>query len=262
MNREFFRLLIVIAALGLGVLCFFGCQPPAPTASWTQADTHAGDIGQKVDAAAAKVSGTAGEIITAARDGHSATPEPVRPALDPFWIKIIANGQSMLAQGDALKAVRQDVDALRSEVQSGQRQLKDALSALEGEKAGRAQDNKQWEKKLAAANSQWEGMFRAIAWLAIIAIGISVTVGVLMHDFRVSIAGGAGGIAVVVACMIVGQIQRWLPWVTGGILAAVALWVLVESFLRGSLRAAIRTTPLQDIRDAMTGASSSPAAGG
>jgi len=270
MNREFIKLVIMLGAMAIGALALLGCYSGKVHyyGDWPKADAHVADIGQKVTDAAMKVSGSAGEIVTAARDGRNATPEPVRPTLDPFWIKIVANGQLMLAQGDALKAIHQDIDTLRGEVQAGQKQLKEAMTALESEKSGRAQDNKEWEKKLAAANSQWERMFRTIAWLAIVAIGISVTVGVLMHDFRVSIAGGAGGMAVVVACMIVGQIQHWLPWVAGGLLVAVALWVLIETILRGSLQAAIRTTPLQDIRDAISGVApaaapaTAPATGG
>lgn len=251
MNREFLKLLVTLAAMSLVTLCFLGCQVPKIDAPWAHADTHAEDIGQKVSEAATKVTGSATEIVTAARDGHNATPEAVRPTLDPFWARIIASGQMMLAQGDVLLGIRKDIDGLRAEVQAGQRELASTKSALDAEKSGRAKDNHDWEKKLAAANSQWERMFRTISWLAIVAIGISVTVGVLMHDFRISVAGGAGGFAVVVACMIVGQIQHWLPWVAGGLLAVVALWILIETVLRGSFKEAIKTTPAQDIADAL-----------
>lgn len=260
MNRDFVKLALLLTALLMAALCLWGCQPVKIDAPWAHADTHAEDIGQKVSEAATKVSGSATEIVTAAREGHNATPEAVRPTLDPFWARIIAGGQLMLAQGDALRAVRQDIDALRTEVQAGQKELASTKSALEAEKAGRAKDNQGWEKKLAAANSQWERMFRTISWLAIVAIGISVTVGVLMHDFRISVAGGAGGLAVVVACMIVGQIQHWLPWVAGGLLGVVALWVLIETLLRGSLKEAIRTNPVQDLTDAIGGGKTPPAA--
>lgn len=253
MNREFLKLLVMLAAMALGTLCLLGCQLPKIDAPWTHADSHAEDIGQKVTDAAQKVSGTAAEIVTAARDGRNATPEPVRPTLDPYWVRIVANGQLMLAEGDALKSIRGQIDQLRTEVQDGQRQLKDALAAVDAEKAGRAKDNQDWQAKLDKANSQWERMFRTISWLAIVAIGISVTVGVLMHDFRISVAGGAGGFAVVLACMIVGQIQHWLPWVAGGLLAVVALWILIETILRGSFKEAIKTTPAQDIADAIGG---------
>lgn len=254
MNRDFLKMLLMLSAMALGTLCLFGCQAPKFDAPWAHADSHAEDIGQKVTDAATKVSGSATEIVTAAREGHNATPEAVRPTLDPYWVKILANGQIMLGQGDALKSIRQDIDALRTEVQAGQHELASTKSALDAEKSGRAKDNQDWEKKLTAANSQWERMFRTISWLAIVAIGISVTVGVLMHDFRISVAGGAGGFAVVIACMIVGQIQHWLPWVAGGLLAVVALWILIETILRGSLSAAIRTNPVQDITDAFAGA--------
>ena len=254
MNRDFVKLALLLGALLLAVLVLWGCQAAKFDAPWAHADAHAEDIGQKVTDAAMKVSGSAAEIVTAARDGRNLTPEPVRPTLDPYWIKIVANGQLMIAQGDILKSIRQDIDTLRTEVQSGQKQLKEAMAALDTEKAGRAKDNQDWQAKLDKANSQWERMFRTISWLAIVAIGISVTVGVLMHDFRISVAGGAGGFAVVIACMIVGQIQHWLPWVAGGLLAVVALWILIETILRGSLKEAIRTNPVQDITDALSGA--------
>ena len=251
MTRKINFLLFLIAALLIAFI-LFGCQLPKIDAPWMHADSDAQDIGEKVSEAATKVTGTAGEIATAANEGRNATPPNVRPTLDPFWIRIIASAQIMLAQGDALVGVRKDIDTLRTEVQSGQKQLKDAMGALETEKSGRQKDNKDWEQKLAAANGQWERMFRTISWLAIVAIGISVTVGVLMHDFRVSIAGGAGGFAVVFACMIVGQIQHWLPWIAGGLLAIVVIWILIESWLRGSFKQAIRTTPVQDIADAIS----------
>lgn len=257
MNRDLAKLTLLLGAMLLGALAIFGCQFGNNTdtdASWTQADSHAEDIGQKVTNAATQVSGSAGEIVTAARDGHAATPEAIRPTLDPFWIRIVANGQLLLAQGDALKSIRSDIDSLRLEVKAGQKEVADTKTALNTEKAGRAKDNQEWEKKLAAANSQWERMFRTISWLAIVAIGISVTVGVLMHDFRISVAGGAGGMAVVVACMIVGQIQHWLPWVAGGLVAVVALWILIETLIRGSFKEAIRTSPIQDLTDALSGA--------
>ena len=251
MNRDFIKLLILLGAMLAIVFLMYGCEKPVITAPWAQADTHAGDIGQKVADTATKVTWSAGEIVVTAQEGQKATPEPVRPTLDPYWFRIIAGGQMLLAQGDALVSIRKDIDTLRAEVQSGQKQLKEAIAALEAEKSGRTQDNQAWEKKLTAANSQWERMFRTISWLAIAAIGISVTVGVLMHDFRISIAGGAGGFAVVIACMIVGEIQHWLPWVAGGLLAVVALWVLIETLLRGSFREAIRTSPAQDVADAL-----------
>lgn len=258
MNRDFLKLLLMLSAMALGTLWLFGCQAPKLDAPWTHADTHAEDIGQKVSEAATKVSGSATEIVTAAREGHNATPEAVRPTLDPFWARIIASGQMMLAQGDALLGIRKDIDGLRAEVQAGQRELANTKSALDTEKSGRARDNQDWQAKLDKANSQWERMFRTISWLAIVAIGISVTVGVLMHDFRISVAGGAGGFAVVIACMIVGQIQHWLPWVAGGLLAVVALWILIETLLRGSLKEAIRTNPVQDITDALSGTGAKP----
>ncbi len=254
MNRRLLKKILILSAIVLGMLCLLGCHGTPLDTSWMQADSHAADIGDRVTAAATQVSGSATEIVTDANAGHTQTPESLRPTLDPFWSRIVANGQILLAQGDALGAVRKDIDTLRGEVQAGQRALADTKSALDAEKAGRAKDNQDWQAKLDKANSQWERMFRTISWLAIVAIGISVTVGVLMHDFRISIAGGAGGLAVVVACMIVGQIQHWLPWVAGGLIAVVVLWILIETILRGSLKAAIRSNPIQDITDALTGA--------
>lgn len=243
-GRFLIKVLILGAFVTLG-----GCQSPRFDAPWAQADTHAESIGEKVNAAATQVSGTAAEIVTTAREGRNATPEAVRPRLDPFWSRIIASGHMLYLQSDALIAVRKDIDALRAEVQAGQRELKNTLIALEEEKAGRAKDNQVWEQKLAKANSKWETGFRTISWLAIVSIGISVALGFMLHDFRISIAGGAGGLAVVVVCMIVGQIQAWLPWVAGGLVAVAIAWVLVEAAIRRSFWQAIRTSPVQDVED-------------
>ena len=71
MNREFVKLVVMLGAMALGTLCLFGCQTPKFDAPWAHADSHAEDIGQKVTDAATKVSGSATEIVTAARDGRS-----------------------------------------------------------------------------------------------------------------------------------------------------------------------------------------------
>jgi hypothetical protein len=166
----------------------------------------------------------------------------------------------LLTQGNALADVRRDIDMLKAEVQAGKKEMQQTAAALDAEKQGRSDDNTAWEKKLAAAHSKWESMFRTISWLAIVAIGIAVAVGVLMHDFRISIAGGAGGLAVVIACMIVGQIQVWLPWVAGGLILVIGLWVLVESLIRKSFWQAIKTNPLEDVQELLKGnTTSSPA---
>lgn len=243
-GRFLIKMLILSAFVALG-----GCQAPRFDAPWAQADTHAESIGEKVNAAATQVSGTAAEIVTTAREGRNATPEAIRPKLDPFWSRIVASGHMLYLQSDALIAVRKDIDALRAEVQAGQRELKSTLAALEDEKTGRAKDNKAWEEKLAKANGKWEAGFRTISWLAIVSIGISVALGFMLHDFRISIAGGAGGMAVVIACMVVGQIQAWLPWVAGGLVVLAIAWVLIEAAIRRSFWQAIRTSPVQDFED-------------
>ncbi len=253
MNRDVAKLTLLLCAILAVIGAFYGCASQAiPASSWSSADSHADDIGQKVSSAATQVSGSATEIASAARAGHDATPENVRPALDPFWSRIIANAQVLLAQGSALTDVRKDIDTLKSEVQAGKKEMQQTAAALEAEKKGRAEDNTAWEKKLSAANSKWESMFCTISWLAIVAIGIAVAVGVLMHDFRISVAGGAGGLAVVIACMIVGQIQHWLPWVAGGLILAVGLWVLIETLIRGSFWQAIKTNPIEDVQELIT----------
>lgn len=243
-GRFIIKLLILGSMLGM-----VGCRQTPLDNSLFRADARADDIGQKINAAATQVSGTAVEIVTTARDGRSATPPEIRPTLDPFWSRIIVSGQMLYMQSDALMAVRKDIDVLRTEVQEGQRQLAGALAAVESEKAGRAKDNKAWEEKLTKANGKWEAGFRTISWLAIVSIGISVALGFMLHDFRISIAGGAGGMAVVVSCMIVGQIQAWLPWVAGGLVVTAIAWVLVEAAIRRSFWEAIRTSPAQDFED-------------
>ncbi len=254
MNRDVLKLTLFLSLLIVLIGAFYGCASQnIPESSWSDVDTHADDIGQKVSSAATQVSGSAAEIATAARAGHDATPENVRPVLDPFWSRIIANSQVLLAQGNALADVRKDIDTLKAEVQAGKKEMQQTAAALEAEKKGRADDNTAWEKKLSAANSKWESMFRTISWLAIVAIGIAVAIGVLMHDFRISIAGGAGGLAVVIACMIVGQIQHWLPWVAGGLILVVGLWVLIESLVRGSFWQAIKTNPIEDVQELLKG---------
>jgi hypothetical protein len=259
MMRTFVQLVVVMVALLAVTLVPYGCSATDQDTPWTQADGHADTIAGKLDSAATQVTGSGQDIIATATAGQAATPTEVRPRLDPFWMRLIASGHVLLSQGDALAAVRQDVDSLRAEVKAGQEQLKQALAAVEAEKKGRAADNAAWEAKLAKANSRWEAMFRTISWLAIAAIGVSVTVGVRLKDFRVSVAGGAGGLAVVIACMIVGQIQHWLPWAAGGLAAAVGLWVLIESIVRGSFWEAIKTTPAEDLRELMAPAKATPA---
>lgn len=252
MNRDVVKLALLLGVMLALIGAFYGCASQAlPASSWSGADSRAHDIGQKVSSAAAQVSGSAAEIASAARAGHDATPENVRPTLDPFWSRILANAQVLVTQGSALADIRKDIDTLKAEVQAGKKEMQQTAAALEAEKKGRTEDNTAWEKKLTAANSKWESMFRTISWLAIVAIGIAVAVGVLMHDFRISIAGGAGGLAVVIACMIVGHIQHWLPWVAGGLILVVGLWVLIESLIRKSFWQAIKTNPMQDVQDLM-----------
>ncbi|MEI8197015.1 MAG: hypothetical protein WCI73_14040 [Phycisphaerae bacterium] len=237
----------------LVVLSLIGCQLTAdPTvAALGQAEDHAAGISGKVGAAATQATSAGQAVVQTAQEGSAKTPPADKALLDPYWLRLLGLGQGIIAQGDVLQGIRADIDALKGEVKQGKLDLAAALDAVAREKSARAEDAKTFEKKLAEANSAWARMFRTVAWLAIAAIGIAVTVGVLLKDYRISIAGGAGGGATLLACMIAGQLEHWLPWVAGGLVAVVVLWVGIETLLRGSLAAALKTTPLQDIEDAL-----------
>lgn len=252
----YFALMLCIVAL-TGVL-MLGCQPAAPdgVAALTQAEDHTSALSGQVGAAATQATSAGQAVVATAQQGASVTPPADKTVLDPYWMRLIGLGQGIVAQGDNLQSIRVQIDQLRSEVAAGKQQLTTALAALDAEKQARAADNQAWEKKLAAANSAWETMFRRVAWIAIAAIGLAVAAGFLLHDFQISIAGGAGGLAVVLACMVLGQVQHWLPWIVGGLVVVVVAWVLIEWYLRGSLAAAIKTNPLQDMEDLLKGAAS------
>ena len=244
---------LALMLFNLGVLTLIGCQLTAdPTvAALGQAEDHAAGISGKVGAAATQATSAGQAVVQTAQEGSAKTPPAAKEVLDPYWLRLVGLGQGVMAQGDVLQGIRADVDALKGEVKQGKLDLAAALDAVAREKSARAEDAKTFEKKLADANSAWARMFRTVSWLAIAAIGIAVTVGVLLKDYRISIAGGAGGGATLLACMIAGQLEHWLPWLVGGLVAVVVLWVGIETLLRGSFSAALKTTPLQDIEDAL-----------
>lgn len=252
------NLALFVCILAFAALLLWGCQPadPSNVATLSQAEDHSASISGQVGAAATQATSAGQAVVVTAQQGASATPSADKPVLDPYWMRLVGLGQGIVAQGDNLQSIRVQIDQLRTEVAAGKQQLTAALAALDAEKQARAADNQAWEKKLTAANSSWETMFRRVAWIAIAAIGIAVAAGFLLHDFTISIAGGAGGLAVVLSCMILGQVQHWLPWIVAGLIAVVVVWVLIEWYRKGSFSAAIKTNPLSDMEDLLKGAAS------
>ena len=244
------HLLWLVIPLVAFVLMIPGChEKPFEVMNLSKAEANAGDIGDRVGVASKAVSGTATEIRDTATQGQQATPVPVRPTLDPYWSRIITNAGVLLQQGTSLDQVQKDIEKLRADIQKGQQDLAEAVSAVKTEKEARAKDKEEADKKLAAARSETQKNLQRISFLAAAAIGISVAFGVIMHDLRWSIAGGAGGFATILACMVLGQIDQWLPYILGGVAGVVVLWVGIESLIRGSFWAAIKSSPLQDLKD-------------
>ncbi len=113
-----------------------------------------------------------------------------------------------------------------------------------------AVDRADMQKKLDTATSKGTAAIRWLQIIGVFGVGGFVVFGLLMKDFRIAVAGAVGSLVVIITAQFVLRLSDIPPvlwWSIVGIGGACVVWVAVEALIRGSVKNALKTNPLEDL---------------
>lgn len=249
-NNFAFSVLLPLLCL-LVAVAIFGCDGlkrparPAPQPS------------PEIVKAGGSVKAASGEIRKSAEAGQAATPPDVLPILSRYWTAI-------LTQCGVLEVAAGQLDTLGGQVKQVEGRLKTEEARSAKFERTIAENDERHAKELAKANSATKKMFDRLAWLAAIAIGVSVAAGVITKRASVAVAGVAGGSALLAVSLVTKEILVMLPILAGWLLGICAVWIVGEWAIRWkksgnaweALKKTLTTDPITDIRELAGGATS------
>ena len=97
----------------------------------------------------------------------------------------------------------------------------------------KAQDAEAQAKSDQAAHL--EHLLFGVAITSLLGLGASVTIGLLLHDIRISIAGGAGCLAMAIGCFLLGEVIHYRFWILAGLATIAAVLAIYEFLLHRQL---------------------------
>ena len=234
-----------------------GCAPlPRPAVDITG---HAEKVEARATAAATTITETGKAITADATAGKAATPAESLALLTGFWDRLIASGQRVTVQGGEVAQISAQVSALKGEIQAEKQRNEATEKALADEREARAKENSDKAKR-------WERLFAAVVWITLGLVGVGVAFAAWFKEFSIVSAIATGGVAVIGTCLMMGEfaefLHKYFAWIVGGFVGVCVLWILVEGAWRAKknkttftagIVAAIKTSPVQDVADAVTG---------
>ena len=207
------------------------------------------EIAAQVQAAATADNAAAATIHTSAAEGKAKTPAPVQPVLGPYWDAILTGADRVQTAAQSLSGLRQRVDELGAQVGGKEAEstgLRAALASANATIQSEHEARQKAQDALQAAKSdqalRLERMLFGVAVVALLGLGASVSIGFLLHDFRFSIAGGAGCLAMALGCFLLGEVIHYRFWILSGLGVVTAGLALYEFLLhRDDILASFKT---------------------
>jgi hypothetical protein len=109
-------------------------------------------------------------------------------------------------------------------------------------------------KQFASALAESTKSLRTVQALCLIVVGVSVAIGLLLHQTRLSVVGVVSALATAATAQALITFDSasfggkfWM--FVFGIAGVCGLWFVLDVIFRGSFKAAVKTSPRDDIRD-------------
>jgi len=209
------------------------------------------DITTHMQAAAAADGDAATVIRTNATAGKLRTPPDLLPVLAQFWDAILAAAERLNGSAQNLAGLQQRLDELARQSAGKDAETAGLRTALAAANAAIAQERSarlQAEESAAKARSdqaaRLEKLLFGVAITSLLGLGAAVTIGLLLHDIRISIAGGAGCLAMAIGCFLLGEVIHYRFWILCTLGVAAATMAIYEFLChRQQLAAALQVPP-------------------
>jgi hypothetical protein len=209
------------------------------------------DVAAHVQAAAISDSQAATAIRSNATEGKTRTPPDDAPILDQFWDAILSGADQVHATAQDLTALHQRMDDLAAKVAAKDAQtaalqtaLNSANAAIQDEHAARLKAQQAEAQAKSDQAVRLEKLLFGVAITSLLGLGVSVTLGLLMHDIRIGVAGSAGCLAIAIGCFLLGEVIHYRFWILSA-LGIITLALATYEFLvhRQSILAALKNIP-------------------
>lgn len=225
----------------------------------TQAASDGKAIKGDVHAASTQVGSSAQQIVNDGNDGKSRT-APTGPKPDGYLFtlfdRIVSNGSILLNQSGKLADIEARVQSLTDKVQAGatafDQYKADTQKVMDGKDTTIAAQN----KKIESLESVFMGWIHGLMLAVTLIFAANIGVCFMVKDFKIAVCVAIGCIVALVSLIVMGRVYDitfahvdQIIWGLGITLGVCVLWFIVDVACRGSIAAAMKTSPVQDIED-------------
>jgi hypothetical protein len=182
------------------------------------------DVDTRLQAAAESDGQAAQSIRSNATAGKTRTPPDLAPVLGQFWDAILSgadqvggNAQDLTALHEQMTDLAAKVAAKDAQAAALQSQLNSANAAIENEHNARIKAEHAAAQAKSDQAARLEKLLFGLAITSLLGLGASVTVGLLLHNIRIGVAGSAGCVAVAIGCFLLGEIIQYRFWILTGL---------------------------------------------
>jgi len=219
------------------VCALAGCShlPPAGSEPLAHGDSAAASLSQTVVSDSAHVSAMAAELQKIGTQGMEATKAGDKNTALLLWQRVLDLVSPLKQFATRMMDYARSIDGIRRDIAAAQEEQRRLREELERERAASMRN------------------IRRLQVLGVLCVGAAVLLAVLVGNMRLSVGLGAAGVAVAITSQFMLAVNDMLPyfkWAAAILLGVSVIWLLVEWYLRGSLKEALLTNPLQDLEDA------------
>lgn len=214
------------------------------TTATTRISTDVGNVAANVGRGATNLGNSAKTITDTAHAGRTVTPVADQKLLFPYWDKIIA-------ECDRLLAIKADNDKAVVQLQETQKRVQELKDQIEQAKATDAAEAAAYQKALEtqqkandalqkkneeATKALHDQTTKTTHWIIVVCmaiIGICITLCFVSPTLSKWGIGGAIGAGVVLGLAIfIGETLWMLPWIVGGVLLLLGGYVAYQLFVK------------------------------
>lgn len=271
-----------IAALIVLAACSTIIKPDPPKADpHTVSDPLAGAttdgkaVKDGVHAASINVGTGAGQIVADGKTGMVQT-QPNGPKADndlyTLFGRIVTNGLGLVDQGSKLAALETKVDSLNSKVEAGatafqqyKTQTDAALADKDAKIAAGAKQHEADQKEIASLKSTFTNWVHLLMLGVTLLFAANIAICFWIQDFKIAVVVGIGCVVAMVSLVVMNRVYQitdahadGIIYTLGGIVAFCILYFIIEVLCRGSVSAALKSTPIKDVEDVIERFKSTP----
>ena len=228
--------LLKLTALMAALLFLLGCnsQPKPVTDPLIHGIAGTEHLGQDVTTDSAAATALANKINAIGTKGIALATTTKSADAIVLWQQILDLVDPIKAYASKLLTYVKDIDGIKADLNAGK---------IEEQKL---------QAELAAEKSEGVKRMHWIQFLAVFGVGAAVFLGFWLKNMKLSLAIGVCSVVMAVAAQLflaLNEAAVYFKWGLIGIAVLALVWILVEWKIKGSLKDALMTNPIDDLLD-------------